>query len=220
MSNTKQKTAAVRIGSILCAQLEVLHMTDREAALKMLSDLVVLDHEELIGAMRQLGAVALANDFAASLAPKPKAVKPPIGVPYAYNCKGCYKAVICPCCGEHIKQGPKGLAYAKHFEANHEHGDPMPFIDKRIGCGEMFSVVVEKTTTSTPERFTVKIRKIGTMTAATIDELRAAMESARDAGGYGASDIGGQWSVRNKARQIVALLSYNGRVQLAAGVSL
>lgn len=128
------------MGSILCAQLEVLHMADRDAALKMLADLVVLDHEELIGAMRTLGAVALANDFAASLKAKPITRVPslpplsPIGVPYAYNCVGCYKAVICPCCGEHIKQGPKGLTYAKHFEANHKHGDPMPFLTKRNGC--------------------------------------------------------------------------------------
>jgi len=42
-----------------------------------------------------------------------------IGIPYAFNCEECYRAVICPDCGAHIEQGVKGKKYAQHYAAQH-----------------------------------------------------------------------------------------------------
>lgn len=39
-----------------------------------------------------------------------------VGVPYAWACHGCYRAVICPVCGEHIVGS---MAYAQHFQTTH-----------------------------------------------------------------------------------------------------
>jgi hypothetical protein len=52
-----------------------------------------------------------------------------IGIPYANACTGCYHAVICPVCGEHIhKAHYKGREYAEHWAAKkHTDRDARPF---------------------------------------------------------------------------------------------
>lgn len=46
-----------------------------------------------------------------------------IGIPYAWNCQACARAVICPCCGLHLKRDD----YAKHFTDEHNEETRRPW---------------------------------------------------------------------------------------------
>lgn len=63
-----------------------------------------------------------------------------------------------------------------------------------------------------PKAFRVTIPLIGRLAADSIEDLSRMMATARDASGYGASDIGGQWNVLDAGGRCVAKLSYNGRI--------
>jgi hypothetical protein len=58
----------------------------------------------------------------------------------------------------------------------------------------------------------VKIPKIGTVIADNVDDLTSRVREAIDENGYGASDVGGRWTVKNDAGKI-GMLSYNGRFE-------
>ena len=62
----------------------------------------------------------------------------------------------------------------------------------------------------------VTIPEIGTLGANTQLDLMQTFSEARDAGGYGASDIGAQWPVTNSEGARVGILSYNGRLAIDA----
>lgn len=69
-----------------------------------------------------------------------------IGIPYAYACEQCFRAVICPHCGMHIEEqegddsrldkAGRTHHYADHYAAQHE-GAPYPELTIRAapdGC--------------------------------------------------------------------------------------
>lgn len=58
---------------------------------------------------------------------------------------------------------------------------------------------------------TMKVPAIGRLKAATVGDLVDKFSTARDQSGYGASDIGGQWTVTDQAGNVVGRISYNGR---------
>lgn len=59
----------------------------------------------------------------------------------------------------------------------------------------------------------VKIPKIGTVIADNVNDLTSRVRAAIDDNGYGASDVGGRWSVYMGVRK-VGTLSYNGRYEI------
>jgi hypothetical protein len=69
-------------------------------------------------------------------------------------------------------------------------------------------------TRSVEERqaFTMKVPMIGALTAASVEDLADKFAEARDEGGYGASDIGSRWPVRDGHGKHTATVCYNGRI--------
>lgn len=58
---------------------------------------------------------------------------------------------------------------------------------------------------------TMKVPAIGRIKAPTVSALVETFATARDEGGYGASDIGGQWNVTDQTGAVIGRISYNGR---------
>jgi len=59
----------------------------------------------------------------------------------------------------------------------------------------------------------VKIPKIGAVIADNMDDLTSRVREAIDENGYGVSDVGGRWPVKNDAGVKIGMLSYNGRFE-------
>lgn len=59
----------------------------------------------------------------------------------------------------------------------------------------------------------VKIPKIGTVVADNVDDLSSRVREAIDDNSYGASDVGGRWTVKTDAGVKIGMLSYNGRFE-------
>lgn len=60
--------------------------------------------------------------------------------------------------------------------------------------------------------FSMKVPKIGLLSAESAKSLAYKFAEARDAGGYGASDIGSRWPVLDAQGKHTASVSYNGRI--------
>jgi hypothetical protein len=58
----------------------------------------------------------------------------------------------------------------------------------------------------------VKIPKVGTVIADSVDDLIARVREAIDDNGYGASDVGSRWAIKSHGATI-GTLSYNGRFE-------
>lgn len=60
--------------------------------------------------------------------------------------------------------------------------------------------------------FRMRLPLVGELTAESVPALVGQMETARDENGYGASDIGARWPVKDSAGKHVASVTYNGRI--------
>jgi hypothetical protein len=60
--------------------------------------------------------------------------------------------------------------------------------------------------------FAMRVPHIGMLTSASVEGLVGQLETARDEGGYGSSDIGARWVVKDSGGKHVASVTYNGRI--------